>query len=185
MGTKKSPGKFDCYDKALADEPMFILLARDPSAPALIRRWAHVRNEEILLGNRPAEDRAMVDEALQCAEDMVSWRNAHANQWRKNSVWEEAERIKFEQLRPGDMVVLGPGFRCIKEYSERVVHSKNNTLMIDCDKGDHYLDANKDDEGFLIRVRRTEKGPMHENSQTGKGGQATPVAGEESHTTEG
>lgn len=30
MGTKSNPTQFDCYANALPDEPMFILLARDP-----------------------------------------------------------------------------------------------------------------------------------------------------------
>jgi hypothetical protein len=30
MGTKSNPGPFDCYAKAEPDEPMFVLLARDP-----------------------------------------------------------------------------------------------------------------------------------------------------------
>jgi hypothetical protein len=40
LGTKLKPGKFDCYEKAEPDEPMFTLLARDPTAPLLIRIWA-------------------------------------------------------------------------------------------------------------------------------------------------
>ncbi|HAW11807.1 MAG TPA: aspartate decarboxylase, partial [Chloroflexi bacterium] len=31
MGTKNNPGKFDCYDDAHPDEPMFVLLGRDPA----------------------------------------------------------------------------------------------------------------------------------------------------------
>ena len=33
MATKTKPGAFDCYSKAEPDEPVFTLLARDPSAP--------------------------------------------------------------------------------------------------------------------------------------------------------
>jgi hypothetical protein len=33
MGTKRNPGLSDCYAKAEADEPMFVLLARDKHAP--------------------------------------------------------------------------------------------------------------------------------------------------------
>lgn len=39
MGTKNNPGKFDCYDAALPDEPMFVLLARDP----VVREWVRRR----------------------------------------------------------------------------------------------------------------------------------------------
>jgi hypothetical protein len=43
MGTKNEPGTFDCYDVAEDDEPMFVLLARDKSAPDLVRQWAEQR----------------------------------------------------------------------------------------------------------------------------------------------
>lgn len=68
MGTKNNPGEFDCYANAEDDEPMFILLARDPEAPALVRRWAKMREAH----GEP--DVAMLTEAQECAEDMVLWR---------------------------------------------------------------------------------------------------------------
>lgn len=43
MGTKLYPGKYDCYGKANANEPMFILLARDQLAPMLVTLWAAVK----------------------------------------------------------------------------------------------------------------------------------------------
>lgn len=66
MGTKNNPGKFDCYENAEPDEPMFVLLARDPAAPTLVRNWADHR---LLNG----EDTAMVNEALNCADAMEVW----------------------------------------------------------------------------------------------------------------
>lgn len=42
MGTKNTPGQFDCYSKAEPDEPLFTLLARDPIAPLLVALWADV-----------------------------------------------------------------------------------------------------------------------------------------------
>ena len=48
MGTKNNPGKFDCYENAEPDEPMFVLLARDRLAPGLTAIWAPIR-----AGNRP------------------------------------------------------------------------------------------------------------------------------------
>jgi hypothetical protein len=67
MGTKNNPGTFDCYANAEPDEPMFVLLARDPAAPYLVRRWA---------GLRPS-DRAKVIEAMECADSMDAWRKEH------------------------------------------------------------------------------------------------------------
>ncbi len=66
MGTKNNPGKYDCYESADPDEPMFILLARDPLAPILVRHWAALRKH--LAGN-PSK----VQEALECADAMEYW----------------------------------------------------------------------------------------------------------------
>ena len=41
MGTKVNPGRFDCYAKALPDEPMFTLLARDPNFYEFVKLWAN------------------------------------------------------------------------------------------------------------------------------------------------
>lgn len=67
MGTKLKPGKFDCYANAAPDEPMFVLLARDPFAPILVRLWADLR--EHAAGN-PSK----VGEARTCATEMEVWR---------------------------------------------------------------------------------------------------------------
>lgn len=68
MGTKLQPGKFDCYDNAEPDEPMFILLARDLMAPALVRLWADLRAHA-------AGNPSKVAEARSCAAAMDVWRN--------------------------------------------------------------------------------------------------------------
>lgn len=67
MGTKQNPGKFDCYKAAEPDEPMFVLLARDRQAPALIRKWANER--EMFEGKTEK-----VIEARQTAVAMDEWR---------------------------------------------------------------------------------------------------------------
>lgn len=67
MGTKFNPGEYDCYEAADPDEPMFILLARDRDAPALVELWADVREGR-------GEDPAKVAEARQCAEDMRAFK---------------------------------------------------------------------------------------------------------------
>lgn len=61
MGTKLNPGKFDCYTKAADDEPMFVLLARDPLAPHLVKLWAAFY---------PA---SRAQEAMECADEMTRW----------------------------------------------------------------------------------------------------------------
>jgi hypothetical protein len=67
MGTKNNPGKWDCYENAEPDEPMFILLGRDAMAPDLVDEWARRRE---LAG----EDRAKTQEARLCAADMRAYR---------------------------------------------------------------------------------------------------------------
>jgi hypothetical protein len=84
MGSKNNPGKFDCYSNALPDEPMFILLARDPYAPWLLEEWAGEREAQIENGRRPTSDMAMVVEARQCAENMREWRKTNDGKWRKS-----------------------------------------------------------------------------------------------------
>jgi hypothetical protein len=66
MGTKNNPGRFDCYSRADPDEPFFVLLGRDPLAPALVRVWARMRQEM-------GEDPEKVLEAFNCASVMAAW----------------------------------------------------------------------------------------------------------------
>lgn len=82
MGTKANPAKFDCYGNALPDEPMFILLARDPLAPAVVKFWAELREQAIETGNKPESDRPMIVEARECAINMEHWRKANNGKWR-------------------------------------------------------------------------------------------------------
>jgi hypothetical protein len=82
MGSKQNPGAYDCYANALADEPMFVLLARDPSAPHLVRQWAMCRHMEIQYGLRPVSDNGAAGEAYGCARAMEKWRTANDGRWR-------------------------------------------------------------------------------------------------------
>ena len=74
MGTKRNPGKFDCYANAEPDEPMFILLGRDADAAKAVREWAGARVRRINAGEKPESDRAMVGEAFACADAMDAYR---------------------------------------------------------------------------------------------------------------
>lgn len=74
MGTKNKPGKFDCYAKAAPDEPMFVLLARDPLAPFVVEMWAKMRE----LSDGRSEK---VNEARACAAAMEVWRRGEAQQF--------------------------------------------------------------------------------------------------------
>ena len=83
MGTKSDPGRFDCYAGALPDEPMFVLLARDPRFQWHVERWANDRKMAIFCGDRPETDLPMVIEALGCARQGAQWRLHNNGIWRR------------------------------------------------------------------------------------------------------
>jgi len=71
--TIADPGNLDCLAKAEADEPMFILLARDPAAPAILRAWAADRLE--LADTGKLDDQAEhAAAARRIADAMELWR---------------------------------------------------------------------------------------------------------------
>lgn len=71
MGTKNKPGSYDCYENAHPDEPMFVLLGRDPAAAAIVRLWTSLRER---LGEK---DIGMLAEASACANAMEAWAREH------------------------------------------------------------------------------------------------------------
>ncbi len=83
MSTKRNPGQFDCYANALPDEPMFVLLARDPTFSYLVDLWAALRLDAIKRGNRPESDKQMVAEAEECACAGSKWRRDNDGKWRE------------------------------------------------------------------------------------------------------
>jgi hypothetical protein len=83
MGTKQNPGEFDCYANALPDEPMFVLLARDPDFHWTVMEWALRCEQEIYRGERPQSDMAMISEAINCAKIGAKWRLENDGKWRK------------------------------------------------------------------------------------------------------
>ena len=100
MGTKNNPGKFDCYENAEPDEPVFILLGRDPLAAPLVRLWAMMREECGPPRERPenpdvvaAWEKEKVAEAQQCADTMEKY----AREKRGDSKVDNAQRV-YERL---------------------------------------------------------------------------------------
>jgi hypothetical protein len=61
---------------------MFVLLARDPTAPDLVAKWADQREREIKAGKRPAADMDKVHEARQSSTNMRAWRVHNDGAWR-------------------------------------------------------------------------------------------------------
>ncbi|MDB4942987.1 MAG: hypothetical protein JWP97_2521 [Labilithrix sp.] len=86
MGTKNRPGTYDCYANAHPDEPMFVLLGRDPMAADLVDEWARLRE----LRDGPS---AKVQEARTCARAMRAW------------------ATESESARPAPVSDLKPGAR--------------------------------------------------------------------------
>lgn len=92
MGTKLSPGEFDVYGALLPDEPYFVLAARDPSAPEMLRIWSRHRRDRVLeeSGNHPFTEKQESD-LRKCtasdavADDMVIWRKANDGRWRQDA----------------------------------------------------------------------------------------------------
>lgn len=84
IGTKTNPGSYDCYGQADLDEPMFVLLGRDPDAPDLVRRWASARESR---GEAPAK----VASARAIAAAMDTYQGV------ENSI---------QRLRSGDLVTF-------------------------------------------------------------------------------
>lgn len=100
MGSKNNPGKFDCYYHALPDEPMFVLLGRDPMAPVLVRLWARLRKAR-------GEDQAKVDEAMACADKMSEWlRRLEKPEIAAVEVAERLEDWRSEEIRYEDREFL-------------------------------------------------------------------------------
>ncbi len=77
-----------CLNKARDDERLFVLLARDPAAPAAIRAWV---KERIRLGKNALHDEQVV-EALDCAAHMeVERAEIEAARRQEEMRWAESE----------------------------------------------------------------------------------------------
>lgn len=96
MGTKNKPGAFDCYASAEPDEPMFILIGRDPAAAGLVEEWARRRASAIGWGQKPETDSPMVVEALNCAAHMKAFAAAWPDRKKDREMKAKMEDLKME-----------------------------------------------------------------------------------------
>ena len=71
MGTKNNPGLYDCYAKAEPDEPIFVLLGRDPAAWIVVRIWAALRR--YMDQAEPDQEDPKLDEAERLSYAMQKW----------------------------------------------------------------------------------------------------------------
>lgn len=88
--------------KPIQGEFEFTLLARDKSAPELIRQWAYVREREVIHSGAPEADMAKVAQARQIANEMEAWRAANDGEWRKP----QPEPVKLSPLQQNLIVHL-------------------------------------------------------------------------------
>src|SRR5262245_34430298 len=79
MGTKNNPGAYDCYRKLYDDEPVFVLRAKDKTAPGVVREWVRRRREEAQVtgGTITPEYEKKLREAEATANDMDAWHAAN------------------------------------------------------------------------------------------------------------
>jgi hypothetical protein len=82
MGTRMTELRDGCFARAMDDEPMFVLLARDTRASQHVRDWATQRKADISMGKKPASDMVQVDDAFATADKMDAWRTEHDGEWR-------------------------------------------------------------------------------------------------------
>lgn len=61
-----------CLNKALFDEPIFVLRAKDPHAPQTVRLWV-----TMAIGHHEDEK---INEALTLADQMEKWRSSNVPQ---------------------------------------------------------------------------------------------------------
>lgn len=94
MARKFRP-RYDVLAKLEEGEPYFPLLGRDLAAPATIRIWAHLWQQEINLGLRPESDRVQITEALRVVSAMEIWHRERENKRKHDAVeWDGEGRPK-------------------------------------------------------------------------------------------
>lgn len=77
MGTKAEELVDGCFARAAADEPLFVLRARDPLAPQIVRKWADRFRTAHL--NHNTQGRALAkailkyEDAMDTASKMEAW----------------------------------------------------------------------------------------------------------------
>lgn len=99
--TKTHPGMFRCYEAALPDEPMFVILGRDPAGPATLEFWAQERVRQQKVHERDDQDR--IKAAIDEAKDMQDWRSrmlAHAEECGLPPVWKLPRPEEHPEDRP-------------------------------------------------------------------------------------
>lgn len=95
--TKNNPGKFDCYANAEPDEPMFVLLGRDPAAGLVVTFWNAIRAEMKGISTEDLDEKG--NEAADCAQLMESWALIHGKSDELVAAHEAFERVIRRAVR--------------------------------------------------------------------------------------
>jgi len=91
MSTKNNPSPHGCYERALPDEPMFVLLGRDAAAPFVVLMWCKMR--ELMFGE---QDRATIDDAEKCSVELRDWATKLGKQDKQAIAFQAFRRACFE-----------------------------------------------------------------------------------------
>lgn len=97
MGTKNNPGNYDCYAKADPDEPMFILLGRDPFAGLAAGFWASIQKWD-----SPENEKKYL-EAFECSEALTAF--AH-NLGKEKEISDARKSMRLHILRLAELVAI-------------------------------------------------------------------------------
>lgn len=106
MGTKDNPAPFDCYANAEPDEPMFVILARDPTASLVVDYWIGLRVE--YGKNRP--DDPQILEARECSDAMRAWWMEH--RYQPQPTWHGAVGEDGDPMAGDGTIHDGPVLAC-------------------------------------------------------------------------
>lgn len=122
MGTKSNPLPGDCYSRALPDEPLFTLLARDPTAPACVAFWATNREAMIKRGDAPESDDRIISEARAWQHSAKVWRLEAKGKWRLPQIetgsFQVARQIVADKVAAAGLPVVAQNIREGGELNE-------------------------------------------------------------------
>jgi hypothetical protein len=124
MGTKLHELRDGCFARAMDDEPMLVLLARDLSAPDLAEDWANRREADVTAGRKPASDLGQVEEVRDLAGQMREWREANDGAWRNGLFaneaatedWQDKNGLSADERPEGPMQRADMGNGVVQEH---------------------------------------------------------------------
>lgn len=123
MGTKREPGKYDCMNAAEPDEPIFVLLGRDPEAAATVRQWSHLRRARKSFSLK-------ADEALLVADAMDEYCKNRASRIAETSSPASTRQVE-------NAIIQRPTIRVDGDEWSAVLHLRIGTVTggaINCGK---------------------------------------------------